>query len=53
MSKRTPLVALMLMSACGGAEMPDADSHDDSPALRGMIRRVAHLIHVSDAKDAG
>jgi ribosomal protein L30/L7E len=27
-------------------------SHDDSPALRGMIRRVAHLIVVTDEKDA-
>jgi large subunit ribosomal protein L30 len=25
-------------------------SHDDSPSLRGMLRRVAHLIHVSDEK---
>jgi ribosomal protein L30/L7E len=26
-------------------------SHDDSPSLRGMIRRVAHLIVVTDEKD--
>jgi large subunit ribosomal protein L30 len=23
-------------------------SHEDSPALRGMLRRVAHLVRVSD-----
>jgi large subunit ribosomal protein L30 len=25
---------------------------EDNPALRGMLRRVAHLIDVQDAKDA-
>jgi large subunit ribosomal protein L30 len=26
-------------------------SHDDTPALRGKLRRVAHLVTVSDAVD--
>ena len=26
-------------------------SHEDSPALRGMLRRVAHLVELVDGKD--
>src|SRR6266436_4250077 len=41
------------LSALGLRRPGHVVSHDDSPALRGMVRRVAHLIHVSDAKEAG
>ena len=27
-------------------------SHEDTPALRGMLRRVAHLVEVAEGKSA-
>lgn len=41
------------LSALGLRRTGQIVSHDDSPALRGMLRRVAHLIVVSDEKEAG
>jgi len=45
--------AKQTLSALGLRRPGHIVEHDDSPALRGMIRRVAHLIAVSDANDGG
>ena len=43
--------AKQTLSALGLRHPGQTVSHDDSPSLRGMLRRVAHLIVVSDEKD--
>lgn len=45
--------AKQTLSALGLRRTGQTVSHDDSPALRGMLRRVAHLIVVSDTKNGG
>jgi len=45
--------ARQTLSALGLRRPGHVVSHDDSPSLRGMIRRVAHLITVTDSKDGG
>jgi large subunit ribosomal protein L30 len=45
--------AKQTLSALGLRRPGHVVSHDDSPALRGMLRRVAHLIVVTDEKDGG
>jgi large subunit ribosomal protein L30 len=42
--------AKQTLSALGLRRPGQSVSHDDSPSLQGMLRRVAHLIHVSDEK---
>ncbi|HEV8534233.1 MAG TPA: 50S ribosomal protein L30 [Candidatus Limnocylindria bacterium] len=39
------------LSALGLRRTGQVVSHEDSPTLRGMLRRVAHLIVVSDEKN--
>jgi large subunit ribosomal protein L30 len=36
------------LSALGLRRTGQTVSHEDSPALRGMLRRVAHLVEVGD-----
>src|SRR5207253_40857 len=43
--------AKQTLSALGLRRPGHVVSHDDSPSLRGMLRRVAHLIIVTDEKD--
>jgi large subunit ribosomal protein L30 len=45
--------AKQTLSALGLRHPGQSVSHDDSPSLRGMLRRVAHLIHVTDEKKEG
>ena len=45
--------AKQTLSALGLRRTGQIVSHDDSPSLRGMLRRVAHLVVVSDEKDGG
>ena len=40
------------LSALGLGKTGQMVTHEDSPTLRGMLRRVAHLVEVSDSKDA-
>ena len=39
------------LSALGLGKTGQIVTHEDSPTLRGMLRRVAHLVDVSDDKD--
>ena len=43
--------AKQTLSALGLRRPGQSVSHEDSASLRGMLRRVAHLIVVSDKKD--
>ena len=43
--------AKQTLSALGLKRPGQSVSHEDSASLRGMLRRVAHLIVVSDEKD--
>jgi len=43
--------AKQTLSALGLRRTGQTVSHDDSPSLRGMLRRVAHLVVISDQKD--
>jgi large subunit ribosomal protein L30 len=43
--------AKQTLTALGLRRTGQTVSHDDSPTLRGMLRRVAHLVVVSDEKD--
>ena len=45
--------AKQTLSALGLRRTGQIVSHEDSPALRGMLRRVAHLVVISDEKDGG
>jgi large subunit ribosomal protein L30 len=41
------------LSALGLRRTGQIVSHEDSPSVRGMLRKVAHLVVVSDAKEGG
>ena len=43
--------AKQTLSALGLKRPGQSVSHEDSASLRGMLRRVAHLIVVTDEKD--
>jgi large subunit ribosomal protein L30 len=45
--------AKQTLSALGLRRPGQSVSHEDSASLRGMLRRVAHLVVVSDEKDGG
>jgi large subunit ribosomal protein L30 len=40
------------LTALGLGRTGQIVTHEDSPTLRGMLRRVAHLVSVSDSQDA-
>lgn len=41
------------LSALGLRRTGQIVSHEDTPTVRGMLRKVAHLVVVSDEKDGG
>lgn len=41
------------LSALGLRRTGQIVSHEDSPTVRGMLRKVAHLVVVTDGKDGG
>ena len=40
------------LTALGLGRTGQIVTHEDSPTLRGMLRRVAHLVTVGDSQDA-
>jgi large subunit ribosomal protein L30 len=46
-----PATARRTLEALGLRHHQDSVTHPDSPSLRGMIKKVRHLIEVSPVKD--